>query len=480
MFFKRIIIIGVVLLLLGLVACVERYEIETVVKGEGDIIISPEQDTYEQGDEIRVFAEIPDSHKLVEWSGDLSGTEIEQQVEVKDDMVFKAKFERLNIWERAFGVSEKDLSFQAIEKTSDDGYLLVGGPDSFFRSDGLFYASNVVSDGYIIKIDAQGNKEWSRKYGADHYEGFKAVERTNDGGYIVVGYTESYGEDRPSGYLSKEDRKKNGYVVKINSSGDKEWKKSVGPSSVNNCFYSIKSTSDGNFILAGEMDAKGYMLKMDADGNKIWEEIYNNIEKSLFNTVKEVPDEGFVLAGTGRRDGAYLLKTDLDGNEVWSKTFGNEYANIYDIKRVDDSYILAGYDREDYGYSDLAYLLSVDLEGNINWSKHYDTGDFSSFKAVEKIDDGFKEGFILVGNMSGNGYVVRTDLMGNEMWSNTYGDRNLDLFYDLKPSSDYGYVIAGFSYSMGNILSDENIDKSDGYVIKIDYLGHTGELEIVR
>ncbi|WP_248664514.1 hypothetical protein [Fuchsiella alkaliacetigena] len=52
--------------------------------------------------------------------------------------------------------------------------------------------------------------------------------------------------------------------------------------------------------------------------------------------------------------------------------------------------------------------------------------------------------------------------------------------HDIESASDYGYVLAGFSHSMGNSLSDENIDKSDGYVIKINDLGYTGELEIVR
>ena len=85
-------------------------------------------------------------------------------------------------WSRTFGGSENDLAY-SVQQTTDGGYILLGTTESYGAGS---------ADFWLIKTDAYGNKEWERAFGSSETEYGSSVQQTADGGYILLGCTSSY------------------------------------------------------------------------------------------------------------------------------------------------------------------------------------------------------------------------------------------------------------------------------------------------
>lgn len=131
-------------------------------------------------------------------------------------------------------------------------------------------------------------KQWERTYGGPANEWAASVIQTSDGGYIIAGNSESR-----SGTFCYDI-----WIVKTDSSGNKEWDKKFGKSDDNEYAYSIVQTSDGGYIIAGtaehripwEKGLKGlferreekiWIIKIDSSGNKEWDRKFDNGEVPL-------------------------------------------------------------------------------------------------------------------------------------------------------------------------------------------------------
>jgi len=112
-------------------------------------------------------------------------------------------------FQKTFGGGSSDYAY-AVQQTTDGGYILVGETWSFGAGN---------EDIYLIKTDANGDTLWTRTYGGTVRDEGWAVRQTTDGGYIVAGYTQSFG----AGW-------DNVYLIKTNSNGDTLWTKTYGGS----------------------------------------------------------------------------------------------------------------------------------------------------------------------------------------------------------------------------------------------------------
>ncbi|MBD3235007.1 MAG: hypothetical protein GF315_14890, partial [candidate division Zixibacteria bacterium] len=134
------------------------------------------------------------------------------------------------LWTRTYGGSDKDAAY-SLQQTSDGGFVLAGFTKSYGLTDAQFF---------VIKTDALGDSLWTQTYGESNDDFASAIRQTNDGGYIIVGTS------KVSDSLSDDF-----YLVRTDSSGDTLWTRTFGGDD-SEFGYSVEQTSDDGFILAGK------------------------------------------------------------------------------------------------------------------------------------------------------------------------------------------------------------------------------------
>ncbi len=352
-------------------------------------------------------------------------------------------------WERLLG-GKGDDCFLSIQEAKN-GYILAGYTCSDVKG----------NDGWLVKIDGDGRVMWEKKYGdyADDYVYW--AEQTKEGGYIAAGKTYSYAYNSFMGWL-----------LKVNENGEREWEKIFGGKS-DDCFFSVHQTNDGGFILGGYTNSFGsggadiWLLKVNENGGKEWEHIWGGATFDEANEIKQTSDGGYVSIfyyesfGFGDDDD-WLYKLNGSGKKEWQKTFGGDRRDILsNIIETDDGYIMIG-STKSFGSGDSdAWLVKTDKGGNMLWNRTYGGEDDDRGYYVQQTDDGY----IIVGytksfgSGDSDGWVIGTDMDGNLKWNETFGGKRDDCFTSLQRTDD-GYIIVGYTKSFGS-------GDSDGWVIKI-------------
>jgi len=212
----------------------------------------------------------------------------------------------------------------------------------------------------LLKTDSDGNTLWTRTYGGSSDEKGYSAQLTSDGGYIIAGYTGSFGAGRSDVYLLKTD-----------SSGDTLWTRTCGGSD-SDCGYSVQQTSDGGYIIAGETESFGagdddvYLVKTDSDGDTLWTRSYGGSGYDRGRSVQQTSDGGYIIAGYTNSFGAgntdvWLLRTDSSGDTLWTRTYGEmpyDYGHSVELTS-DGGYIIAG-DTRSFGAGDYdVWLIKV-------------------------------------------------------------------------------------------------------------------------
>jgi uncharacterized delta-60 repeat protein len=347
-------------------------------------------------------------------------------------------------WDGAYGGSGYDRA-ESIQQTSDGGYILAGETKSFGASSG---------DAWVLKLDASGNAAWQKTYGGSGYEGAHSIQQTSDGGYIVAGHTHSFS----AGWADA-------WVLKLDSSGNAAWQKTYGDTD-HDAAHSIQQTSDGGYIVAGYTHSFGagrddaWVLKLDASGNAAWQKTYGGSHHDVAHSIQQTSDGGYIVAGYTRSfgagsDDAWVLKLDASGNAAWQKTYGGSgYDFAHSIQQTSDGgYILAGYtDSFGAGHHRDMWVLKLDTSGNAAWQKTYGGSGGDSANSIQQISDG---GYIVAGNTrsfgAGNSdaWILKLDASGNAAWQKTYGGSGYDFAHSIQQTSDGGYILAGNTHSFG-------------------------------
>jgi len=243
----------------------------------------------------------------------------------------------------------------SVQQTSDGGYIVAGHKYSL----GAY-------DIFLIKTDANGNVQWAKTYGGTSYEEATSVQQTSDGGYIVAGWTGSFGAGGSDFFLIKTDA--NGNII---------WAKTYGGTN-NDSASSVQQTSDGGYILAGYTTSFGaglsdvFLIKTDANGNVQWAKTYGGTNNDWAYSVQQTSEGGYIVAGTTRSFGVgsyniFFIKTDANGNIIWAKTYGGTGGDeAYSVQQTSDGgYILAGRTYSFGAGTWDAFLIKTDADGNI-------------------------------------------------------------------------------------------------------------------
>jgi PKD repeat protein len=301
-------------------------------------------------------------------------------------------------WEGTYGGAGWDYGLDICRSVENDGYILAGYTTSW---------GNGSMDFLMIKVDLQGNEIWLQTFGGNASDIATAICYSSEGGYFICGYTESFGAGVDDVYL-----------IKTSSTGEEIWSQTYG-STKSETAHDIAQTSDGNLIIAGStgvFDIPGgagrnrdmYFLKTDEEGNvlaenEVWIITSQQGSYDMCYSILESPEGGFYALGNSSCEGAEvmdvsLLKLDEQLNEEWKNSY--ELATIYDF-----GYSVGGFTADNCIYITGTYKF-IDFTGN-------------------KI------------------YFKKLDLQGNEIVSETFDLDEPASAYDVAETSEGDFLIIG-------------------------------------
>lgn len=462
-------------------------ELTVAVQGRGRVVRSPDQPAYATGQSVTLTA-VPDRYYAFAGWGDGVGPAT-RTITIGARSIYTARFTNaepletlvFKAWERSYGGMGEEFP-GALLSCADGGFLVVG-------SSGSEISGNKTSpwlgstDGWLIRLDGQGQKLWERTYGGTSDDGLVRAVALPDGGYVAVGYNGEFWGDS------------NCWLIRVNARGDLVWEKTLGGSGAD-YIQEVTRTRDGGIVLAASSSSASgpgkaaphyggtdfWIIKLSLEGNLIWERSYGGEADDDPAAVLENPDgtlmvtgstrsgigPGKTTAGIGSAD-VWLLKLAADGSRIWERTLGGDRADYpFVIKALPEGgYLIGGDsssrlngDHSSTNHGSLDYwMLQVDAEGRRTADQGFGGGDVEVLGMMVAEADG---GFVLGGySLSGadgsktvpnrglsDAWLVGVDPAGRQRWDYSLGGTGDD-FATAQPvrAPDQGWVLACSSSS---------------------------------
>jgi len=327
-----------------------------------------------------------------------------------------------NQWAMHGGGPGNEQTHQAIS-TLDGGYILVGQTDSYGAGG---------TDVYIVKLNPAGQLQWTKTVGGPGNDVGRGVVQTADGGYAVAGWTNSFGSGGDDCYL-----------IRLDGSGQLQWTKTYGGSG-NDRAWALIEDQNGGFALGGQTSSFGaspnqfYLVKTDAQGTLVWDRRSGvSGVANIGYSIVQSPDSGYVVAGstynwtgsgsTSSTD-VYAVKVDKLGNQVWATRVQNSRDD--DARSIaatqDGGYVLLG---KKYMVSESTwdiYLVKLSGSGQLVWDVSYGMTNSEEGYSVVELEDGslMATGVILpaapIANTWYDLYLVKFSSAGVPLWDRMF------------------------------------------------------------
>ncbi|MEL0645616.1 hypothetical protein V6251_14580 [Olleya sp. Ti.3.14] len=397
---------------------------------------------------------------------------------------------------KTFGGS-KNESGQAVKKTTDGGYIVLGFTQS---TDGDVTTKLDNSyDVWVVKYNQDNQLQWSQTYGGSGDERGNDIIQTNDGGYAIIGFT--YSND---GDITNNNGQEDFWIIKIDAQGNLIWQKTYGFSGIDTG-YSIIQTSDNGFFVTGVLDVTAsngagntrnnqtlhaggdyWAVKLDQSGTLEWSKYFGGFFSDTAYDVIQTTDQGFIIVGSSdsadtdisNNKGSYdywVVKISSSGNLEWEKNFGGD--EIDEARAIipsgDGNYLIIGDTRSEdidvstnFGAADV-WLIKISPQGELLWEKTYGGEDFDVGRAISSTQD---NGFVicgssrsLTGNLTNNkgqndGWVLKIDANGSLKWQQSIGGSNIDFLYGITQLNNGTIISVGESSS-----NDFDITENKGF-----------------
>ncbi|MEW5734292.1 MAG: hypothetical protein AB1921_05535 [Thermodesulfobacteriota bacterium] len=363
---------------------------------------------------------------------------------VTESPVWRFTTEEGDAWARTYG-GPGDEQDGAVIHISDGGFLLSGATNSFG-------AGNL--DAWLLKLGANGDVIGEETYGGTAKE---RVFGTGEGGSVAAGVTAGFG-------AGVEDI----WVFKTHSDGSLDWQKRYGGAAEDDATCIINTPVAGGYLVAAWTNSFGagsadlWLLKLTSDGQISWQKTYGGPNAETVNSVEEVEGGGYFLAGTtysfGDETGdAWLLRLDNSGDIVWEKRFAGASGSYSDHATAgrplsDGGFIVAGGETAvGAGGYDL-WVLKLAGDGSIVWQKAYGGSGNDQAYDIRPTPDG---GYLVAGSTTsyGNGgydaWVLKLDADGAISWQETFGGASTDHAFRAQVVPEGGFVVVGSTESFG-------------------------------
>ncbi|WP_456480305.1 hypothetical protein, partial [Nautilia sp.] len=340
-----------------------------------------------------------------------------------------------NTWFKIYGGSKKDeLWIHSFVEVSD-GYVLAG----YTKSN-----SNGGEDGWVFKINKNGELIWQNHFGGEKDDEFNAIVKTNDG-FILSGWSNSFAP------------KSKGWILKIDKKGNYINQNHFG---VNRSWFADIIQFNNIFVNVGLKNEHFWILSIDNYLNKVGENSYKeNPNGEGFNSAINTRDGGFIAVGNSWysdsrfADGA-IFKFNKNAYKEWARFYKNknEFNSVIEAK---NGYIAVGYTESDNNSN--GWIIKIDKNGNKIWGKTI--GDEINYVLTSIVKD--KNGYIIGGweGKKDNVYLIKINENGNKIWEKIFGGNQKAFTWGLFKDKEGNLIIpANYLYNDG---------EQDAWIIKI-------------
>lgn len=380
-----------------------------------------------------------------------------------------------------------DSRLQQVRETLDGGYIAVANYTPYGTG---------KKKVWVIKFDSSGNLAWQQTYGASGDDYANSIAVSADGGYVVAGYTSSFGNGSSvyawirrilAAYISLlgHGSSNDAWIMKIDGQGGIAWQKNIRFTIAggNKKFNMVQQTSDSGYIAVGEASVgingsiNAFIVKFDVDGNILWWKMYGHGDAYYDRAywVQQTPDEEFIISGSSNNN-AWIFKLDAQGILKWQKAYAVSNSRSMVANSVhltsDGGYVAAG------GYVDLAtrqqeaYIMKLDAEGTVQQQKLFKMSPSYGSSSVFTIEEIKDSEYIVLGSLSNHSWIMKLDQNWNTLWQHSYYGTwygiSSDYFSTMQPASDGGYILAGYA------ISFDADKKQQAILLKVDSKGNLG------
>jgi len=346
---------------------------------------------------------------------------------------------------------------------------------------------------------------WQSCLGGSSYDAAAKLLPTADGGYIVVGTTYSNNGDVTGNHGNGDV-----WVVKLDSSGTKQWKKTLGGSGSDVAVSIVQLSSGKIFVVANTTSTNGnvtynhgltdiWLVALNSSGTLLYQKTFGGSGDDVAHSIIQTNDGNLLIAGssdsnngdvTGNHgnDDYWLLKTDTLGNLLWQKSFGGSGTDGCNsvVATADGGYLATGNsdsndgDVTDNHGGDDFWIVKTDGSGNIQWEKSYGGSmNESALAAIQNTAGNFviagytisNDGDVTDNKGSSDYWMLMLDSSGTLLNQHTYGGTNSDVAYSIIQASDGGYMLSG-STTSNDFDVTGNHGGEDMWLMKTDAFGN--------